>query len=59
MIKYRCLKFGELNLYELYAIMALRQEVFVVEQNCPYIDADGSDQQSYFLCPCLPTWCFL
>lgn len=40
-------KFDELNLYELYEIMKLRQEVFVVEQNCPYLDADGIDLKSY------------
>ncbi|MFY0671977.1 MAG: GNAT family N-acetyltransferase [Bacteroidia bacterium] len=27
--------------------MVLRQEVFVVEQDCPYLDADGKDQNSY------------
>jgi ElaA protein len=26
-----------------YAVMALRQEVFVVEQDCAYLDADGHD----------------
>lgn len=40
-------KFDDLNLYELYEIMKLRQEVFVVEQNCPYLDADGIDLESY------------
>lgn len=29
--------------------MVLRQEVFVVEQNCPYLDADGKDKQSWHL----------
>ena len=29
--------------------MVLRQEVFVVEQNCPYLDADGKDQESWHL----------
>lgn len=29
--------------------MALRQEVFVVEQNCPYLDADGKDLLSWHL----------
>ncbi len=29
--------------------MVLRQEVFVVEQNCPFVDADGKDQQSWHL----------
>jgi ElaA protein len=35
--------FKDLSVYELYDIMALRQEVFAVEQNCPYLDADGVD----------------
>lgn len=29
---------------ELYAILKLRQEVFVVEQHCPYLDCDDHDQ---------------
>ena len=29
--------------------MVLRQEVFVVEQDCPYVDADGKDQQAFHL----------
>ena len=41
--------FDELTLTELYAIMQLRQEVFIVEQNCPYLDADGKDLKSYHL----------
>jgi ElaA protein len=39
-------KFTELNTTELYAILQLRNEVFVVEQNCPYQDADDKDQKS-------------
>ena len=46
---FKCLPFYQLNLDEFYAIMALRQEVFVVEQNCPYLDADGSDQEVFHL----------
>ena len=46
-LTYRCLPFDRLSLAELYAIMRLRQEVFVVEQDCPYLDADGKDQASY------------
>jgi ElaA protein len=38
--------FAELTTVELYAIMALRQRVFVVEQKCPYLDADDIDQVS-------------
>jgi ElaA protein len=40
----KCVPFYELSLDELYAIMVLRQEVFVLEQNCPFVDADGKDQ---------------
>ena len=29
---------------ELYALLNLRQQVFVVEQDCPFIDADFKDQ---------------
>ena len=29
--------------------MVLRQEVFVVEQDCPYLDADGKDQMAHHL----------
>ena len=41
--------FNELTLEELYAILQLRNEVFVVEQNCPYQDADDKDQKSFHL----------
>ncbi|MBK8349021.1 MAG: GNAT family N-acetyltransferase [Saprospiraceae bacterium] len=42
-ITYSCLPFSELTNADLYKIMKARQEVFVVEQNCPYLDADGKD----------------
>ena len=35
--------FSELNTQELYTILQLRSEVFVVEQNCIYQDIDGAD----------------
>lgn len=41
--------FDELSTKLLYDIMVIRQEVFVVEQDCPYLDADGKDQKSYHL----------
>ncbi len=47
---FTCKPFYELSLDELYAIMALRQEVFVVEQHCPYLDADGKDRLGFHLC---------
>lgn len=42
-------EFAELTAAELYAIVALRQRVFVVEQNCVYQDADGLDLVSRHL----------
>ena len=38
--------FNELSKSELYAILALRMQVFCVEQNCPYQDADNNDQDA-------------
>jgi ElaA protein len=35
--------FDELTVRQLYAITALRERVFVVEQRCAYLDADGLD----------------
>lgn len=42
-------QFEELSLEELYDILAVRTEIFVVEQNCPYQDSDRLDQQCYHL----------
>ena len=39
-------RFEELNLDELYNILQLRSEVFVVEQNCVYQDIDGKDRDA-------------
>lgn len=36
-------RFCELGLDELYALLRLRAEVFVVEQQCVYLDPDGKD----------------
>ncbi|RZL50924.1 MAG: GNAT family N-acetyltransferase [Pedobacter sp.] len=41
--------FNELTANELYAILQLRSEVFVVEQNCVYQDVDGKDKKSAHL----------
>lgn len=41
--------FGELLVLELYAIIELRERVFVVEQACVYLDADGADPVSRHL----------
>ena len=42
-------KFKELTIDELYEILKLRSEVFVVEQNCIYQDIDDIDKRSYHL----------
>ena len=42
-------KFTALTAEELYAILQLRNEVFVVEQNCVYQDADDKDHLSWHL----------
>jgi ElaA protein len=42
-------KFDDLSAGELYDIMRLRQEVFVVEQDCAYLDADGHDKNGVHL----------
>lgn len=42
-LRWQCSRFYELSLNELYDVMRLRQLVFVVEQNCAYVDADGYD----------------
>lgn len=38
--------FNELTPLELYQILKLRCEVFIVEQNCPYLDEDDKDLQA-------------
>lgn len=41
--------FHELTIDELYELLRVRSEVFVVEQNCVYQDLDGDDQQAIHL----------
>lgn len=38
--------FEELSIYELYDLLQLRSEVFVVEQDCVYQDLDGKDSKA-------------
>jgi ElaA protein len=47
MITFTTKAFDELNTIELYQLLQLRAEVFVVEQNCPYLDMDGKDYKSF------------
>ena len=43
MITWQDLHHSELTVPQLYALLKLRCAVFVVEQNCPYLDVDGDD----------------
>jgi ElaA protein len=42
-------RFSALNTTELYQILQLRNEVFIVEQNCPFQDLDDKDFKCYHL----------
>lgn len=48
-IEWRFKSYDDLSKSELHQIMVLRQQVFVVEQNCPYQDADEKDTSSHHL----------
>jgi len=43
-LEWQCLSFEELDNTQLYEIMKLRSVVFVVEQDCVYLDLDDKDQ---------------
>lgn len=42
-VTWHCKPHSDLSKHELYAALALRTQVFVVEQNCPYLEVDGRD----------------
>lgn len=42
-------RFAQLDAPALYQVLALREAVFVVEQRCAYLDADGRDLQAWHL----------
>jgi ElaA protein len=48
-ISWQWSRFSELTTQDLYAVVQLREAVFVVEQNCPYPDADGRDPNAWHL----------
>ena len=41
--------FEELDINELYEILKLRVDVFVVEQSCPYPEIDGNDKEAFHI----------
>ncbi|QBR84626.1 GNAT family N-acetyltransferase [Legionella israelensis] len=47
--KIRLIPFEQLDLQMLYDILAMRNRVFIVEQNCPYQDIDYEDQSALHL----------
>jgi ElaA protein len=49
MTYWTCKTFSELTTDELYAILRLRSEVFVLEQNCVFQDMDNKDQRCHHL----------
>ena len=49
MIEWQVKRFEQLKIADLYEILRVRQEVFVVEQNCPYQDVDSLDNVSWHL----------
>jgi ElaA protein len=46
MLEIKVKTFKELNTSELYDLLQLRSEVFVVEQDCVYQDLDGKDEKA-------------
>jgi ElaA protein len=49
-MEWKMKSFHELSTVELYDILQLRAEVFVVEQDCVYQDIDSKDVKSYHVC---------
>jgi ElaA protein len=49
MINWICQPFDKLTPHILYDILRLRSEIFVVEQNCVFLDADSKDQLCWHL----------
>ena len=49
MIHFTVKSFSDLSNVEIYKILRLRSEVFVVEQNCIYQDIDNKDQKAYHI----------
>jgi ElaA protein len=48
-IHWKIKSFEDLSVHELYAVLRLRSEIFVVEQNCVYLDLDGKDKKGLHL----------
>lgn len=51
-LRWQAYSWNELTKDALYAVLALRADVFVVEQECVYLDPDGKDQEATHLLVC-------
>ena len=49
LLTWRWCRFDELDVFQLQAIYRARQQVFAIEQQCAYLDADGFDEHSLHL----------
>lgn len=45
-MEFKIKRFNDLSTTELYDVLKLRSEIFVIEQNCVYLDADGKDDKA-------------
>ena len=48
-LQWSCKRFEELTNYELYELLRLRNEVFVLEQKCIFLDQDNKDQKCHHI----------
>ena len=48
-IQWQWTRFGDLAPHHLYEMLRARSEVFVVEQNCAFVDTDGADPHAWHL----------
>lgn len=53
-LAWRWRHFDALSVHELQNIYAARQQVFLIEQQCIYLDADGCDERSFHLAAWAP-----
>ena len=55
-IEWQCLRLGDMQPLALHRMLRARQEVFVLEQNCVYLDADDADEQAWHLAGWAADW---
>lgn len=46
-ITWSVLQFNDLSVKQLFDVLQLRNQIFIVEQNCPYLDVDEKDPKSF------------